>query len=310
MLLDEVATRSDSFAEILKIVRRVAQTDANILITGETGTGKDFFAELIHDAGPRRARPFLKIDCASIPPTLAESEFFGYEKGAFSDATESKMGKLQLAERGTVYLDGINHLPAVIQSKLLRFVQERKLDPLGSSRSYTVDCRLIASSSLPVKTCLVEKQLREDLYYRLAAVTIDLPPLRERMQDIEILVGSMLEEFETKYKKKGELKPEAMRFLKSYRWPGNIRELRNVIEQAVIHSDGPIGPTEMSFLQSVSHKDHLSFAAERMLSLDELEKLYIAEVLRKVRGHQSKAAKILKINRKTLLLKKRKYGLD
>src|SRR3972149_8983562 len=163
MLLDEVVTRSPAFAEILKLVQRVAPADVSILITGETGTGKDFVAELIHDASPRRAHPFLKIDCASIPSSLAESEFFGYEKGAFSDATESKLGKLELAKGGTIYLDGINHLDASVQSKLLRFVQDRKVEPLGGSRFHRVNCRLITSCSLPVKICLAEKQLREDL---------------------------------------------------------------------------------------------------------------------------------------------------
>src|SRR3972149_4824626 len=163
MLLDEIITKSSTYAEVLKVIRRVAATDINVLIAGETGTGKDFVAELIHDSSPRRAYPFLKVDCASVPFSLAESEFFGYEKGAFSDATESKLGKLELAKGGTIYLDGINHLDASVQSKLLRFVQDRKVEPLGGSRFHRVNCRLITSCSLPVKICLAEKQLREDL---------------------------------------------------------------------------------------------------------------------------------------------------
>ena len=309
MLLDEITTRSPLFAAVLQVVRRVSATDANVLLTGETGTGKDFVAELIHDASNRRAQPFIKIDCASIPFSLAESEFFGYEKGAFSDASESKSGKLQLARGGTVYLDGINHLAITVQSKLLRFVQERKVEPLGSSKPIRVDCRLIASCSDPLHACLQQKQLREDLYYRLAGVSIDLPPLRERSQDIELLVSILLKEFNEKYRKKADLTPETREFLRNYRWPGNIRELRNVLEHAVIHSDSKITPLNLSLRQSVSHTEDLSHFADQMLSLEDVEKLYIAEVLRKVKGHQIKASKILKMNRKTLMLKKRKYGL-
>jgi len=288
----------------------VAQTDVNVLLTGETGTGKDFVAGLIHDASPRRSAPFLKIDCASIPPSLAESEFFGYEKGAFSDAYESKTGKLQLAHHGTIYLDGVNHLPANIQSKLLRFVQERQVEALGGGRLVSVDCRLIASCSAPIDVCVKERQLREDLYYRLSAVTIHLPPLRERIADLDFLVSGLVKEFNEKYRKKTEAADQLLEFLKGYRWPGNIRELRNVIEQAVIHSNGTIVPRHLLLEHSIAQQDSLAFAADQMLSLEQIEKMYITEVLRKVKGHQSKAAKILKINRKTLMMKKRKYGLE
>jgi transcriptional regulator with PAS, ATPase and Fis domain len=309
MLLDEITTRSHVFADVLTVIRRVAKTEANVLLTGETGTGKDFVAGLLHDASARRSRPLIKIDCASIPVSLAESEFFGYEKGAFSDASESKSGKLELSRGGTVYLDGINHLPTEIQSKLLRFVQERKIEPLGSSKTHSVDCRLIASCSRPLETCLKEKQLREDLYYRLSAVCLELPPLRDRSQDIDFLSDSLIREFNQKYKKKTRLSPEALQFLNGYRWPGNIRELRNVLEHAVIHSEVVITPLQLSLGQSVLQIENLSHFADQMLSMEEVEKFYIAEVLRKVKGNQIKAAKILKMNRKTLMLKKRKYGL-
>lgn len=310
MLLDKIETRSSSFAEVLNLVRRVAPTDASVLITGETGVGKDFIAELIHEGSARRAHPFLKIDCASIPASLAESEFFGYERGAFSDATESKQGKLQMAQRGTIYLDGINHLTQGVQSKLLRFVQERSLEPLGSNRTIRVDCRLIASCSMPLETSLKEKQLREDLYYRLAAVSIELPSLRRRMEDLPILIEEFLQQFNEKYGKKVLLSAEAASSLQSYSWPGNIRELRNVIENAVIHSDGRIKPAVLVLHRSITQEDSLHFAAEQLCSIEDLERMYISEVLRRVHGHQGKAAEILGINRKTLLMKKRKYGLD
>jgi transcriptional regulator with PAS, ATPase and Fis domain len=309
MLIDEIQTRSQAFADVLQIVRRVAITDASILLAGETGTGKDFIAELIHDTSNRRAHPFIKIDCASIPFSLAESEFFGYEKGAFSDASESKAGKLLMAKGGTVYLDGINHLSTTIQSKLLRFVQEKKIEPLGSTRLLHVDCRLISSCSAPVTACLQEKQLREDLYFRLAAISIELPPLRQRFQDIDLLATRLLKEFNDKYRKNAKLSPETEHFLKNYAWPGNIRELRNVLEHAVIHSDGSIRPIHLSFRQSFAGSENLSHFADQLLSLEDVERLYIAEVLRKVKGHQVNAAKILKINRKTLMLKRRKYGI-
>jgi transcriptional regulator with PAS, ATPase and Fis domain len=309
MLLDEITTRSKAFADVLTLIRRVSKTDANVLLTGETGTGKDYVAGLIHDASERRDRIFMKIDCASIPSALAESEFFGYEKGAFSDASAAKSGKLQLSRGGTVYLDGINHLSSQVQSKLLRFVQERKIEPLGSSKSYSVDCRLIASCSLPLTLCLQQKQLREDLYYRLAALSIDLPPLRDRSEDIENIATSMLREFNHKYKKKLRMNPATAEVLVAYRWPGNIRELRNVMEYAVIHSEGEIHPRHLPLRGSASETEQISYFADRMLSMEQVEKIYIAEVLRKVKGNQIKAAGILKMNRKTLMLKKRKYGL-
>jgi transcriptional regulator with PAS, ATPase and Fis domain len=309
MLLDEITTRSKAFAEVLSLIRRVSKTDANVLLTGETGTGKDYVAGLIHDASDRRYRVLMKIDCASIPSSLAESEFFGYEKGAFSDASEAKAGKLQLSRGGTVYLDGINYLSLQVQSKLLRFVQDKKIEPLGSSKSYSVDCRLIASCSLPVAVCLQQKQLREDLYYRLAAVSIDLPALRERIEDIEILTADLLREFNQKYKKKARIAPAALESLIHYRWPGNVRELRNIIEYAVIHSDGDIQTRNLTLRQSFSESEQLSYFADHLLSMEQVERLYISEILRKVKGNQIKASGILKMNRKTLMLKKRKYGL-
>jgi transcriptional regulator with PAS, ATPase and Fis domain len=310
MLLDEIQTRSPVFSETLGLIRRVSATDANVLLTGETGTGKDFVAELIHDASPRRTGAFLKIDCASIPSSLAESEFFGYEKGAFSDAFQPKAGKLKLAAAGTLYLDGINHLPAEVQSKLLRFVQDRNVEPLGSTRSYKVDCRIISSCTGPVKTCLKEKQLREDLYFRLAGVQIELPPLRNRLEDLQIITAEILNELGKKYKKRTTISSSAMQTLEDYDWPGNVRELRNVLEHAVIHGNHPIQPNDLTFTKSTTDHSYLAHAAGKMLSLEDLEKRYITEVLRHVRGHLGKASEILKINRKTLLEKRKRYGIE
>lgn len=309
MLLDEIQTRSPAFSDILALIRRVSATDANVLLAGETGTGKDFVAELIHDASPRRAGAFLKIDCASIPSSLAESEFFGYEKGAFSDAYQAKAGKLKLAAGGTLYLDGINHLPAEVQSKLLRFVQDRNVEPLGSNRTYKVDCRIISSCTGPVKISLKEKQLREDLYFRLAGVMIELPPLRSRLEDVEILTAEILSELGKKYKKRPSISDVAMQTLEDYDWPGNVRELRNVLEYALIHGNHPIQPNDLVFSKSSADHSYLAHAADKMISLEDLEKRYIGEVLRHVRGHLGKAAEILKINRKTLLEKRKKYGI-
>lgn len=312
MFEELLTTRSPLFAEVLKIVRRVAPTGANVLIAGETGSGKDLIAELLHQLSDRAAGPFLKIDCASIPASLAESELFGYEKGAFSDAAQAKAGKLQLAEGGTIYLDGVNHLLPSVQSKLLRFVQERKVEPLGSSHTHSVDCRLISSCSVPLTVCISEKQLREDLYYRLAGVTVDLPPLRERPEDLELLAPAILKQMNEKYRKHCTLSDQAMEAIRAYRWPGNVRELQNVLERAVIDSedDPVIRPVQLPLYESVAGAGFLEFAAHQMLSLEDMEKMYIAEVLRKVDGHLGKAASILKINRKTLLIKRRKYGID
>jgi transcriptional regulator with PAS, ATPase and Fis domain len=311
MLIEEVQSRSPLFIDVLRVAIRVASTDANVLITGETGTGKDFIAELIHESSPRNSHPFLKIDCAAIPTSLVESELFGYEKGAFSDASQPKAGKLQLAEGGTIYLDGINHLWPAVQSKLLRFVQERTVERLGTSRVFSVDCRLISSCSAPLGACLRDGQLREDLYFRLAGVAIDMPPLRERVEDLGILVPAILAEMNEKYRKRCSLTEEANAVLRGYPWPGNIRELRNVLEQAVIHAeDAAISPVRLQLRESAAAAGFLQFAADRMMSLEDLERMYIVEVLRKSEGHLGKAAAILKINRKTLLMKRRKYGID
>jgi DNA-binding NtrC family response regulator len=310
MMLDAIQSRSPAFSSVLALVRRVAPAETNILITGETGAGKDFVAELIHNAGPRRNHPFLKIDCASIPSSLAESEFFGYEKGAFSDAYQSKPGKLQLAEGGTLYLDGVHHLSPTVQSKLLRFVQEHTLEPLGGSRSIRVDCRILSSVTAPLNRRLQEKQLREDLYFRLAGVTIEVPPLRERIPDLETLLDQFVREFNEKYRKGAEFNPEALRILKQYNWPGNIRELRNVAEGAVIRSNGIVTPMDLTLNRGVSGADFLSHASGQALSLEDMERMYILEVLRSVNGHFGQAARILNINRKTLLMKRRKYGIE
>ena len=209
-----------------------------------------------------------------------------------------------------MYLDGINHLPAEVQSKLLRFVQDRNLEPLGGTRSYKVDCRIISSCTGPVKTCLKEKQLREDLYFRLAGVLIELPPLRSRLEDLQIIAAEILNELEKKYKKRASITSNAMETLEDYDWPGNVRELRNVLEYAVIHGNHPIQPNDLIFSKSSADHSFLAHAAEKMISLEDLEKRYIAEVLRHVRGHLGKAAEILKINRKTLLEKRKRYEIE
>ncbi len=204
--------------------------------------------------------------------------------------SKRKRGKLLLAGEGTIYLDGINHLGSTVQSKLLRFVQERKVEPLGGSKAVSVKSRIMASCSMPLRVCLEQKQIRDDLYYRLAAVAIDLPPLRQRVEDLESLANGFMQDMLKKYGRKAHLNPDTWLFLKSYSWPGNIRELQNVLEQAVIHAGESIGPADMNFRRSLAHPDSLSFAADRMLSLDDLEKAYIVEVLRSVQGHQGKAA--------------------
>ncbi len=278
---------------VLETVEKVLDRDVPILILGESGTGKDFLAGAIHASGSRREEPFVHIECATIPADLFESELFGHERGTFTDAHARKLGKLETARRGTVYFDEISALTPQLQAKLLRVIEERRFTRLGGGASVPFEARIVSSSNADVSA------LRRDFYYRVNVVTLTLPPLRERPEDIVPLAKQFL--------KKGQrLDAGAERVLRSYPWPGNVRELRNVIERASLLGDGD----RITAAALPLGENLIATAARGAWTLDELESHYIREVLRITRSNYSRAAEILGINRKTLLEKRRKYGLE
>ena len=276
---------------IVETAGKVLDRDVPILILGESGTGKDFLAESIHAAGNRRSEPFVHIECASIPADLFESELFGHERGTFTDAHARKVGKLEAARRGTVYFDEISALAPPLQAKLLRAIEERRFSRLGGG-SVAFDARVISSTSADPR-----EELRRDLFYRINVVTLALPPLRERPEDLLALAKQFLG--------RKRLSDDAQRLLRSYAWPGNIRELKNALERAALVTDGAVIEAA-----SIPVTDLVTTAARGEWTLDELESHYIREVLRSTRKNYSRAAEILGINRKTLLEKRKKYGLE
>lgn len=276
---------------VLDTVEKVLDHDAPILILGESGAGKDHLAESIHASGNRRDEPFVHIECASIPADLFESELFGHERGTFTDAHVRKVGKLEAARRGTVYFDEISALAPQLQAKLLRALEDRRFTRLGGG-SVPFEARVLSSTSADPR-----EVLRRDLYYRINVVTISLPPLRERPEDVLPLARQFLG--------RKRLAADAQRLLTSYAWPGNIRELKNAIERAVLVSEGDvIGAAALPL------SDLVATAARGSWTLEELESHYIRLILDMTRRNYSKAAGILGINRKTLLEKRRKYGLE
>ena len=287
--------------ELLLTAERVLDHDVNLLILGESGSGKDYLAEAIHASGKRRDRPMIRIDCASIPADLFESELFGYEKGTFTDAQNRKLGKLELATGGSVYFDDISTLASPLQAKLLRAIQEKQFQRLGGHQAVAFDARVITSSSVDPDALLAGGGLRRDLFYRINVVTLTVPPLRERPEDVRPLALKFLNR-----RKKG-IDDAAMRMLLMHSWPGNVRELRNAIDRAVVvETSEMITPDALPPLTS----DPIEIASRGQWTLEQLEERYIREVIRKTRSNYSKAAEILGINRKTLLEKRRKHGIE
>ncbi|HPQ39672.1 MAG TPA: sigma 54-interacting transcriptional regulator [bacterium] len=306
-------TQDSAMLSILGTARRIAEYNSNILISGESGTGKDLLAEYIHQHSARRLRKFVKIDLSAIPGNLVESELFGHVRGAFSGAYENRDGRLQNAHGGTVFLDHINELTPEIQAKLTRVLQERQFEAVGSNTTITVDVRFIAASRFDLGEQVRQGAFREDLYFRLSIMPIHLPPLRARPGDIPLLARHFLESFARQHGKSyPKLHPASLDLLCSYHWPGNVRELQNQMERLIIACEGGkvIMPSQLNLEFDYSTGTTLDALADQSLSLEQVEKLYIQKILRNTRGNKSKAARILGINRKTLLEKRKKYDLD
>jgi DNA-binding NtrC family response regulator len=298
--------------EVLELARKAAPTRSNVLIFGESGTGKEILARLIHEWSPRRERPFVRIPCANLPEDLLESELFGVERGAYSGAAERKLGRIEQAQDGTVYFDEILALSPAMQAKLLRLVQERSFERLGGPKTLRVDVRFIASTATPPEQAARDQSLRRDLYYRLNVVSLRLPPLRERREDVLRLAEHFLRQARGGASRAGgRLSPDARRALLEYRWPGNVRELKNALERALILAGGrDIRSEDLGIDPTAAVAGLIERAAERQLTLEELEKAYIERVLARTHGNKSQAARVLGISRKTLLEKRRRYRLD
>jgi two-component system response regulator AtoC len=295
--------------EVAELIDRVAATASNVLVLGESGTGKDATARLIHDRSPRRDCPFVKIDCSALPEDLLESELFGYEKGAFTGAAELKPGRLEAAGGGTLVLDEIASLIPQSQAKLLRVIEERNFERLGGKQPIKIDVRIIALANVDIKEAVRARGFRDDLYYRLAVVTIELPRLIDRIEDIPRLADEFVRQFASRSGRQGvRLSSEALETLSGYDFPGNIRELRNIIEHAVL-------TTNQQVIEPDGLPGYLRSAARLMQSrgakpsLAELEAVYIREVLEHTRGNKTRAAEILGISRKNLYEKMRRYKI-
>ena len=290
---------------LMSTINKVAQTDANILILGENGTGKELIAREVHKQSERRNNIFIGVDVATLSESLFESEMFGHVKGSFTDAREDRAGRFEIAHQGTLFLDEIGNLPLSLQPKLLQVIQNREVIRVGSSKPVPVDIRLISATNKPVMQMVADGTFREDLYYRLNTITMEIPPLRERHEDIPGLAEFFLKEYSRKYNKQNlMLTGKAVDKLVMYPWPGNIRELKHTMEKVVILSDQPrIGPENLFLTVHPQEQYGGSY------KISDVEKKTIIEVLNKCRGNYSEAARMLDISRTTLYVKLKKYGI-
>ena len=301
---------SSGLRRVLQMVETVAWGNSTVLLLGETGTGKELIARAIHSHSPRTDRPFVKLNCAAIPTGLLESELFGHERGSFTGAIAQKIGRLELAHQGSLFLDEIGDIPLELQPKLLRILQEREFERLGSTRTQKVDVRIVAATHRDLEGMIVEKQFRSDLYYRVNVFPIHVPPLRKRPDDIPLLVQHFVQHATRKMRKEIDTIPsETMDALIRYRWPGNIRELENVIERAVILSPGPVLRLSSRDLKS---RITAGQTTDRHQTLEEVERNHILKTLKETRWVLSGtggAAARLGLNRSTLYFRMKKLGI-
>jgi DNA-binding NtrC family response regulator len=307
-----IIAKSDKMQAVLALVERVAPTNSTVLIGGESGVGKDLVARAIHEHSQRAKGPFVKINSTAIPETLLESELFGYEKGAFSGATTSKPGKFEVANNGTLFLDEIGDVPAAIQVKLLRVLQDREFERLGGTRTLKVDVRLVAATNRDLRAALEEGTFREDLYYRLNVVAIDIPPLREHKEDIPALAQFFLEKFARESGKPAHnITPAAMKMLMDFHWPGNVRELQNVIERAITLSTGSTLDVADIHIDTArrAHVESGSAVLPEGMSMEQWEEELLREALKRASGNKSQAARALGLSRNALRYRLSKMGV-
>jgi DNA-binding NtrC family response regulator len=307
---EEIVGASPPVRDLLEKVKRVAPTDSTVLILGETGTGKELIARAIHDLSPRRTQPLVKVNCGAIAPSLVESELFGHEEGAFTGARERRIGRFELAHGGTIFLDEVGELPLETQVKLLQVLQERRFERVGSSRPQQVDVRVIGATNRDLAQAVKDKTFREDLYYRLNVVPLVVPPLRERREDMPLLVQHFLAKFGKRLGKRlQEVDADTLRRLAAYAWPGNIRELQNVIERAVVLSAGSVVSIDDCFAPT----GHEAAPGRTACTLEEAERAHLLYVLEQTRWTiegRDGAAAILGLKPSTLRSRMRKLGIQ
>lgn len=309
---DLVVGKSEAMNVVLDMVKRVSPSESTILITGESGTGKEMLAREIHNHSLRREGPFVVVDCGALVETLFESELFGHTRGSFTGAYETKHGRFEVAHGGTIFLDEISNISLNIQAKLLRVIQEKEVTRVGSSKPIKIDVRIIAATHENLAEAVKEGKFREDLFYRLSVVPIHLPPLRDRKEDIPLLIDHFLLKYNKRSKKNIEgIDPKAVKPLMEYNWPGNIRELENTIERAVVLvRDDRIGLEDLIYHGIGSSLTILEPVGGRYKTLDQIEEEYIKLVFYNHHGNKSQTAKILGIDRKTLLSKLKRYNIQ
>jgi DNA-binding NtrC family response regulator len=311
---ENILGRSKALLYVLDMASRAAQTDSTVLIRGETGTGKELLAKAIHFNSPRKDRPFVTINCGAIPKDLLESELFGHVKGSFTGAVAHKKGKVELADGGTLFLDEIGELPLELQVKILRLIQQGEIEKVGATGTETVDVRVIAATHRNLAAMTEDGTFREDLYYRLAVIPLDLPPLRERAEDVPELVELIFLKTKTKHRRPNlTLSPSLLPYFSAYRWPGNIRELENVIERLVVLTRGD--EITLGDLPDILRRErpalealHLDLPPEG-ISLEAVEKELLLRALKKSNWNQTQAARYLDLSRKTLIYRMEKYGI-
>jgi DNA-binding NtrC family response regulator len=312
---------SPALRQVMVAIDRAAATDTTVLLEGESGTGKELCARALHDASPRANGPFVAINCAAIPENLLEAELFGYERGAFTGAQQRKIGKFEMAQRGTIFLDEIGEMPLALQAKMLRVIETKRFERLGGNTSILVDVRIVAATNRMLRQAVAARQFREDLYFRLSVFPVTIPPLRERREDIPKLAHHFVDRVARDVGKKVTLSPEAMVMLVEHSWPGNVRELQNAIERAVILADADtLLPrhlslaTQQGFNPSADPWDQLDWSGSladvsaRFAAESERRKIVMA--MRQAQNDKGRAADILAINFKTLTAKLKQYGLD
>lgn len=306
---DQLVGESEPILKVKRLIAKVAPTDSTVLIQGESGTGKELVARAIHMASHRRDKPMIVVDCNTLVETLLESELFGHVKGAFTGAIATKHGRFELANGGTIFLDEVGSLPLNIQAKLLRVIQEREITRIGTGRPIKVDVRIIAATNRDLREAVALGQFRDDLYYRLNVVPIILPPLRERREDIPLLVHHFIKKVNAKRSRRIKgITDGALDLLLSYDFPGNVRELENIIERAVVLAEG-----DVIDIEDLTHPGYSELKSVdqgyTLRSLEDVEREHILKTLERLNWNRSKAARVLGIDRKTLLSKMKKYGL-
>ncbi|MBM4339638.1 MAG: sigma-54-dependent Fis family transcriptional regulator [Deltaproteobacteria bacterium] len=298
--------KSPAMQKIYDMIERISDSSSSVLITGESGTGKELVAKAVHYSGCRKAGPFIAVNCAAIPETLLESELFGYKKGAFTDARSDKKGLFVEAHEGTLFLDEVTEMALTLQAKLLRAIEDREIRPLGDTHSYPIEVRIISTSNRDIEMAIKQGRFREDLYYRLKVIDIEMPPLRERREDVPMLIQHFIAKFGSESKKNiSGISENALKLLLNYSWPGNVRELENVIQRAIaLGQQEVILPDDLpaSMIQKTDER-LFERAMDEKFTLDQLEKEYIKRVLTEAGGNKSKAAERLGLDRKTLYRK-------